>query len=74
MGKQNEKLMNNLKEYNKMENKKEEWMNAQDRKILLHECKQFVLEFILTSTNTDGKGKGELIEASRKLINKLKNY
>lgn len=74
MGNQNEKLLNNLKEYNKMENQKEEWMNVQERKILLYECKQFVLNFILASTSTEEKDKGKLIEQSRELINKLKNY
>tara|TARA_R110002167_G_scaffold3430_1_gene16733 strand:- start:437 stop:610 length:174 start_codon:yes stop_codon:yes gene_type:complete len=57
-----------------MEKNKEKWMDKQDEKILLHECKEFVINFILMSTSTENEDKGKLIEASRKLITKLKNY
>tara|TARA_R110000765_G_scaffold150839_2_gene253491 strand:- start:587 stop:760 length:174 start_codon:yes stop_codon:yes gene_type:complete len=57
-----------------MEKNKESWMDVQDQKILLHECKKFVIDFILMSTSTENEDKGKLIEESRKLITKLRNY
>ena len=52
----------------------ESWMNVQDRKILLHECKMFIMDYVMQELDGNYKDKGKLIEKSRELLNKLKDY
>tara|TARA_R100000322_G_scaffold83262_1_gene52013 strand:- start:99 stop:293 length:195 start_codon:yes stop_codon:yes gene_type:complete len=53
---------------------KEEWINVQEQKILLHECKQFVIDYVMQELENDNELKQKLAEQSRKLLSKLKNF
>ena len=57
-----------------MKQNKEEWINIQEQKILLHECKQFVLDYVMQELENDIELKQKLAEQSRKLLSKLKNF
>jgi hypothetical protein len=57
-----------------MKKNKEKWMDVQDQKILLHECKMFMMDYIMQELDSDYMEKGELIEKSRELLTKLKDY
>ena len=57
-----------------MKQNKEEWINIQEQKILLHECKQFVIDYVMQELENDIELKQKLAEQSRKLLSKLKNY
>lgn len=57
-----------------MEQNKEEWINIQEQKILLHECKQFVIDYVMQELENDNELKQKLAEQSRKLLSKLKNF
>ena len=34
---------------------KEEWINVQEQKILLHECKQFVIDYVMQELENDNE-------------------
>ena len=57
-----------------METNKEEWMNVQDQKILLNECKEFILDFVMHELDNNYMEKGKLMDKSRELIIKLKDF
>jgi hypothetical protein len=57
-----------------MKENKENWMDVQDQKILLHECKMFMMDYIMQELDSNYMEKGQLIEKSRELLTKLKNY
>ena len=53
---------------------KEQWMDVQDQKILLNECKEFIMDFVMHELDNNYIEKGKLLDKSRELIVKLKNY
>ena len=57
-----------------MKKNKESWMNVQDQKILLNECKEFVMDFVMHELDTKYIPKGKLMDRSRELIIKLKDF
>jgi len=57
-----------------MKQNKEEWINIQTQKILLHECKKFVIDYVMQELENDKELKQKLAEQSRKLLSQLKNY
>ena len=57
-----------------MKKNKEQWMNVQDEKILLNKCKEFILDFVMHELDNNYIEKGKLLDRSRELIIKLKNY
>ena len=57
-----------------MKKNTEEWMDVQDQKILLHQCKNLIVDFIMNELDSNSFKKGDLLEKARELIVKLKNY
>ena len=57
-----------------MKKNTEEWMGVQDQKILLHQCKNLIVDFVMNELDNNSLNKGELLDRSRELIVKLKNY
>ena len=53
---------------------KEKWMDVQDQKILLNECKDFIMDFIMSELDNEYIPKGKLMDRSRELIIKLKDF
>ena len=57
-----------------MKKNKEKWMDTQDQKILLNECKDFIMDFIMSELDNEYIPKGKLMDRSRELIIKLKDF
>ena len=57
-----------------MKKNKEVWMDVQDEKILLNKCKEFILDFVMHELDNNYIEKDKLLDRSRELIIKLKNY
>ena len=57
-----------------MKENTEKWMDVQDQKILLHQCKNLIVDFVMNELDSNSFNKEELLEKARELIVKLKNY
>ena len=57
-----------------MKENTEKWMDVQDQKILLHKCKNLIVDFVMNELDNNSLNKEELLDRSRELIVKLKNY
>jgi len=53
---------------------KEKWMDTQDQKILLHECKGLIFDFVIYQFDSNSVEKEKLMDKAKELIVKLKNY